>query len=115
MWLQTFLDHQFFEMVCLNQAMVKICSRLPNVMSKHTHVLDYRHRGEPRQEIHALPWRFGSDLHLVALNKELVPICQLLRKMAVENGLSEIDIPDHQLTPRMVEAPGTNADYLALN
>ncbi|CAK9096397.1 FO synthase subunit 1, partial [Durusdinium trenchii] len=51
--------------------------------------------------IHGVPWRLRNDLSLIAFEKELMPMCQLLRKLAVDNGLSEVQLPDHILTPRM--------------
>ncbi|CAK9078225.1 unnamed protein product [Durusdinium trenchii] len=53
--------------------------------------------------IHGVPWRLRNDLSLIAFEKELMPMCQLLRKLAVDNGLSEVQLPDHILTPRMAE------------
>ena len=31
-------------------------------------------------------------------------MCQLLRKLAIDHGLSEVQLPDHVLEPRTVEA-----------
>ena len=50
-----------------------------------------------------MAWRLADDLQLVSFNKCLIPVCQFLRTLATDNGLSEIDVPDHILTPRYCE------------
>lgn len=60
--------------------------------------------GEIKDIVHGVPWRLADDLAFIAYSKELVPLCQFLRKLAVDNGLSEVHVPDHQVKPRMVEA-----------
>ena len=49
-------------------------------------------------------WRIKDDLQLLSFQKELMCTCQLLRKLAIENGLSSVEIADHTLKPRMLEA-----------
>ena len=66
--------------------------------------LAYILQGDIKDIVHGVPWRLADDLVLVAYNKELVPLCQFLRKLAIDNGLSEVNVPDHQVKPRMVEA-----------
>lgn len=65
-------------------------------------------QGDIKDIIHGVPWRLRNDLSLIAFEKELMPMCQLLRKLAVDNGLSEVQLPDHILTPRMAEAASAN-------
>ena len=60
-------------------------------------------RGDVSQEIHGIPWRLKDDFHLVSHNKRLIPLCQFLRSLATENGLSETDLVDHQLKAKMLE------------
>ena len=61
-------------------------------------------QGEIKDIVHGVPWRLCDDLALIAHNKDVVPLCQFLRKLAIDNGLSEVNVPDHQVKPRMVEA-----------
>ena len=51
-----------------------------------------------------MAWRLRNDLSLAAYQKELIPMCQLLRKLAVDQGLSEVQLPDHVLKPKVTEA-----------
>eukprot|EP00435_Cladocopium_sp_Y103_P062114 s625_g23.t1 len=62
-------------------------------------------------EIHGVVWRIKDDLQLLSYQKELMCTCQLLRKLAIENGLSSIEVADHALKQRMLEAatPGMEA------
>ena len=43
-----------------------------------------------------------SDFDLVSYKKVIMPLCQLLRKLAIDQGLSEIEVCDHVLKPRLV-------------
>ena len=60
--------------------------------------------GDVKDIIHGIPWRFADDFTLISFSKEVMPLCQFLRKLAVDNGLSEVEIPDHSVTQRMTEA-----------
>lgn len=59
--------------------------------------------GDPRAEKEVVPWRLQSDLELVYYERQLIPLCQVLRKLAIEKGIAEIEIEDHILTNRMHE------------
>ncbi|CAK9066087.1 unnamed protein product [Durusdinium trenchii] len=54
-------------------------------------------------EIHGVAWRLVDDLALVSYNKRITPLCQYLRTLATDHGLSEVDLPDHVLSPRLCE------------
>lgn len=53
--------------------------------------------GAAHTESGCLPFRLGSDLTLVAHNKKLVPLCELLRALASEHGIGDISMEDHVL------------------
>ncbi|CAK9079470.1 unnamed protein product, partial [Durusdinium trenchii] len=57
------------------------------------------------RELHGVVWRVVDDLHFVAYNKKLLPVCQFLRMLAVDHGLGEVEFVDHVLTQRVVKAP----------
>lgn len=57
--------------------------------------------GSGEDEQGTLPWRVLDDLTYVAYNKEPMLLCQLLCKLARENGFSEVQVQDHLLTPKV--------------
>ncbi|CAK9091359.1 FO synthase subunit 1 [Durusdinium trenchii] len=59
--------------------------------------------GDAKSETHGIPWRLTSDFDLVSYKKVIMPLCQLLRKLAIDQGLSEIEVCDHVLKPRLAE------------
>lgn len=59
--------------------------------------------GDVGNEIHGLPFRFADDLTYVSYQREMFPLCQLLRKLAIDQGISAVEIADHVLKPRMAE------------
>lgn len=42
-----------------------------------------------------LPWVLKNDLELVAYDKQLMSLCELMRMLAVEKGLAELDVEFH--------------------
>ena len=59
--------------------------------------------GDPYAEKEVVPWRLRKDLDLVYYERQLLPLCQVLRKLAIEKGIAEIEIEDHVLKNRMHE------------
>ena len=47
-----------------------------------------------------IPFVLKSDLDLVSFQKEPVALCSLLRKLAVEQGLADIEIEFHVSVPK---------------
>lgn len=58
--------------------------------------------GDPKQELHGVVWRFKDDFNLVSYNKSIMPLCQFLRKLAIDNGLGDVSLDDHKLAARML-------------
>ena len=52
-----------------------------------------------------LIWRIKSDLQLVAHNKELMAVCEFLRRLATQSGLAIVDLENHTLQPRLKNVP----------
>lgn len=48
-----------------------------------------------------LAWRFRSDIELILFQKKLMPFCGLLHYLATTQGLGEVGIFDHTITPKM--------------
>ena len=51
-----------------------------------------------------LPWRLKEDRSLVAFEKQLYPLCELLRDAAVTQGLAAMEVESHVCTPRVMQA-----------
>ena len=47
-----------------------------------------------------LVWRLANDRHQVVFDKECMPLCVVLRKLAVEQGLADVDLEFHTLVPK---------------
>ena len=57
--------------------------------------------GDPALEKDTLPWRLKSDLSLVvSSDKAIQPLCKYLRKLAIEQGIGQLEIEDHELKAR---------------
>lgn len=61
-------------------------------------------QGDVSQEIHGIPFRLANDFDILAWNKQMIHLCQFLRRLATDNGLSEVELCDHLIQPRMLEA-----------
>ena len=48
-----------------------------------------------------IAWRFRSDIELILFQKKLMPFCGLLHYLATTQGLGEVGIFDHTITPKM--------------
>ena len=49
-------------------------------------------------ECSGLVFRLRSDMDLVVFNKSVMPLCSLLRLLAVDHGLGEVDVESHLVT-----------------
>ncbi|CAK9026417.1 unnamed protein product [Durusdinium trenchii] len=56
--------------------------------------------GSGHQETATLPWRLASDMSLVAHEKQCMPLCTFLCKMARERGLADFTVWDHEIEPK---------------
>ncbi|CAK9050867.1 unnamed protein product [Durusdinium trenchii] len=56
---------------------------------------------DPKLEKNALPFRLQSDLTLVSYQKAAMPLCEMLRTLASEDGIAQIDLEDHELASRV--------------
>ena len=58
--------------------------------------------GDLAAEKDTLAWRLASDLSLIsdAQDRSVYPLCKYLRKLAVEQGIGQLDIEDHELKQR---------------
>ena len=48
-----------------------------------------------------IPWRLQNDLSLVAFEKTPSTLCQLLRYLAVDQGIGDLEVEDHELAAAM--------------
>lgn len=54
-----------------------------------------------------LPWALKSDVELISYQKEVMPLCALLRKLALEKGLAEVEVEFHVVVPKTIPAAVT--------
>lgn len=55
-----------------------------------------------RAESATIPFRLASDLDLVSFKKELQPLCHFMRMLAIDKGLGEVQMEDHDVTQRFL-------------
>lgn len=51
-------------------------------------------------EPNGLVWRLDSDLQIVSYQKELMTLCEFMKKLATENGLGWVDLENHVVTQK---------------
>jgi len=51
-------------------------------------------------EANAIPFCIASDKVLVSYKKKLLPMCELLRQLAVESGVAEVALEKHVVRQR---------------
>lgn len=51
-----------------------------------------------------LVWRLASDRRIISLDKTMMPVCELLRKMTIEKGLVDMEVEYHITTPKVYPA-----------
>lgn len=56
--------------------------------------------GDPLSEKNGVVWRLVSDQQFVSLQKKALPLCEVLRSLAVEQGLAEVAVEDHVVRQR---------------
>lgn len=56
-------------------------------------------------------WRLTSDQQLVSYKKRPLPLCELLRSLAVERGLAEVAVEDHVVKQRF--HPVASIEFIA--
>ena len=64
----------------------------------------FRWPGNVESENNGFPFRLANDKTFVAYEKKLFPLCQLLRSLAIEHGLSEMQLENHVLTQQFQAA-----------
>lgn len=69
-----------------------------------TEAIHFRWPGNVEAENNGFPFRLANYKTIVAYEKRLYPLCQLLRSLAIEHGLSEIQLENHLLTQRFQAA-----------
>ena len=47
-----------------------------------------------------IPWVLKSDLDIIGYDKEAIPLCKFMRRLAVEGGLADLDVEFHVLVPK---------------
>ena len=57
--------------------------------------------GDPKLELNTLPFRLDGDLTLVSYQKRVMPLCQMLRSLAVDSGIGHVELEDHDIESRM--------------
>ena len=50
-------------------------------------------------ETTGVPFRLASDLDIVSVKKEMLPLCEFLRRLCDEQGIAEMQLEDHVLQP----------------
>ena len=54
----------------------------------------------PSEENSGLPWRLDSDRGIVARDKTPIALCEMMRKLTVEQGLVDVDVEFHVLAQK---------------
>ena len=65
---------------------------------------DFEERPATQNDKSFIPFWFDSDLSLLSYEKKLLPICELLRWLCVEKGLSVCGLEDHEVTQKTQKA-----------
>ncbi len=47
-------------------------------------------------EQHTIPWRLASDVDLVSFEKQSMPLCTLMCKVARDRGIGDISVYEHE-------------------
>lgn len=61
-----------------------------------------------RRDAAGIGWRVKNDLDLLVWNKSVIPVCRLLQRLATEQGIADVDIVCHTVSPKLRGA-GTEA------
>lgn len=61
--------------------------------------------GNPSLENNGIPFRLADDLQIVSYQKTMYPVCERLRKFAVDNGVAEVAIENHLVRQRFHPVP----------
>ena len=56
------------------------------------------------QETTGLAWRVTDDKQHVAVQKELVPLCELMRRCCSERGMGHVELESHVVVPKRMPA-----------
>lgn len=48
-----------------------------------------------------LAWRFHDDTEFVSVDKKLVAICEFMHRCAVQSGLADVGIQEHNIQPKL--------------
>lgn len=51
-----------------------------------------------------IPWRLASDLDFIVVQKRIIPVCKYFHQLATSQGLGEVSIFSHEVSPRL-QAP----------
>ncbi len=54
-----------------------------------------------RRDAAGIGWRVKDDLDLVVWNKSVIPICRLLQRLATEQGIADVEIVCHTVSPKL--------------
>lgn len=57
--------------------------------------------GQGEQEPSTLPWRLASDTSLVSFEKNPMLLCNYVCKLAREQGIADVGLADHVISPKM--------------
>ncbi|CAE7608143.1 cofG [Symbiodinium sp. CCMP2592] len=60
------------------------------------------------EEPSGVAFRITDDRELVVVDKKLVPLCEVLRQAAVDNGLAHVDIESHLIAAKLAPPEGDN-------
>ena len=48
-----------------------------------------------------LAWRFHSDIEYVCVDKKPVAICEFMHRCAVQHGLADVGVQEHNIQPKL--------------
>ena len=60
-----------------------------------------------------IPWRLQNDLSLIAFEKTPSPLCQVLRYLAVDQGIGDLELEDHELAAQMHPVTGHRLSHVS--
>ncbi|CAE7254091.1 fp-1 [Symbiodinium sp. CCMP2592] len=87
----------------LNETMLSMVTGRPgkpSIMITAEYALWIGNTRNVLEESSGVPWRLGSDKELVVVNKSALPLCELLRLKATEEGLVNVELESHVVLPK---------------
>lgn len=67
----------------------------------NTGVFEYKIVRGPKRDTSGIAWKLSSDMDFIVQNKKILPVCKFLHQCAVTQGLGDVAIPEHTVSPKL--------------